>query len=119
MVLYLNLTHEAFDVMVTQEKTNEYRKPTKWIKQRLYYPDGTPKPITHIYFVRAYGGDKPYFICKLYNYIIAKKNYKMSYSNGLKVDIRKGDFNFNLGSFVEVGNLEVVEQLNFDKFMKI
>lgn len=104
-ILYLPLNKEPFDIMITGEKSNEYRKPSFWIKSRLFNKDGTSKNIDYIKFTQGYGSDRPYFIAKFEGFKRAKINYSMKYSNGLKVIINKADFNIKVGMIVEYGNI--------------
>jgi hypothetical protein len=106
--LNLSLKKQWFDLMVTGEKTEEFRKGSDWIRSRLFNPDGTRKKYDVIKFVNGYGGNKPYFICKYINFIecyfsiIARE-----YSNGLRVEgIGKGDFIIICGDIIEKGNLK-------------
>ena len=43
--LHLNINKTPFEIMVTGEKPEEYRKPTKWIISRLYNKDKSLKKI--------------------------------------------------------------------------
>lgn len=63
-ILHLSLKKEPFEVMVTGEKNQEFRKPTKWILSRLYNKDGTPKHYDVVKFTNGYGKDKPQFVCE-------------------------------------------------------
>jgi signal peptidase I len=101
--LHLTLSKLPFEVMVTGEKTEEFRKDSQWIISRLIN-----KKYDVIKFTNGYGKDKPYFICK---YLGFNKCYmdlsKHEYSNGLIVDgIGKGDFIIYLGKIIEKGNIK-------------
>jgi len=102
-VLFLTLKKEAFDVMVTGEKTIEFRKPSKWIKSRLF-----SKEYDIILFRNGYGNDKPFFTCKYYGYESVKDTEvrKAHYSNGLVVNVKEGDIQIKLGPIIEKGNLK-------------
>ncbi len=103
-ILHLNITHEAFSVMVTGEKTKEYRMPTDWIKSRLLGVRKTPH-YDRVKFTAGYGRNKPYFICifKGYEWITVWKD--IEFSNGLT--ITPGDYyEISLGHIVEVGNYQ-------------
>jgi hypothetical protein len=105
-ILYLTLTKPPFEVMITGEKNREYRKPEKWIKSRLYYPNGEPKKYDLVKFTNGYESYKnPYFAATYLGFEIAQKNYKVEYSNGLVVYVHKGDFRIKLGSIVRKGNI--------------
>ena len=98
--LYLTLSKMPFDVMVTGEKTTEYRNPSKWILSRLQGKD-----YDLIKFVNGYGSEKPYFISKFRGWEIETDPYSVVFSNGLKVDSKKGTVKIYAGDIVERGNL--------------
>lgn len=103
-ILYLPVNKGPFEVMITGEKSNEYRKPSFWIKSRLL-KSGVPKKIDFVKLVQGYGNDRPYLIARFESFHRAKINYSMEYSNGLKIKIRKGDYNIKLGTIIERGNI--------------
>ena len=82
-ILHLSLKSEPFDVMVTGEKRNEYRSPTKWIMSRLVDKNGNPKHYDVVKFVNGYGKDKPQFICEYKGFeILCGPLPSITYSNG-------------------------------------
>ena len=54
--LYLTLKKQAFDVMKTGEKKEEYRKESKWIMSRLN------KDYKYVKFTNGYRKESPSFI---------------------------------------------------------
>jgi hypothetical protein len=100
-ILYLTLSKMTFDVMVTGEKSTEYREPSKWILSRLQ-----GKEYDLIKFVNGYGSDKPYFIAKFRGWEIETNPYSVDFSNGLKVDSKKGTVKIYAGEIIECGNLK-------------
>lgn len=100
-VLHLSLKKKPFEVMVSGEKDREYRKPTKWIKSRLF-----GKGYDIIKFVNGYGSDKPYFTCKYLGFNRSHNDCSWSYSNGLTVEIEDGDLIILMGEIIERGNLK-------------
>jgi hypothetical protein len=107
--LYLTLSKIPFDVMVTGEKGEEFRKYSKWIESRLIDTETwVSKKYDFIKFVNGYGKDKPYFICKFDGFIQCYMDVKSrKYSNGLIVSgIGKYDFIIYLGEIIEKGNLK-------------
>lgn len=54
--------------MVTGEKREEFRKPSKWMLSRMFNKnkDGSKsfKKYDLVKFVNGYGNDKPYFIAE-------------------------------------------------------
>ena len=99
-ILYLTLSKMPFEVMVTGEKSTEYREPSKWILSRLLN-----KHYDLIKFVNGYGSDKPYFIAKYKGWEIETNPYSVDFSNGLKVTTKKGTVKIYAGEIVERGNL--------------
>ena len=103
-MLHLNITNEAFAVMVTGEKTNEYRLPSDWIKSRLFTGKKN-KIYDRIKFTAGYGRNKPYFICTYKGYCLGNLYTNIVFSNGLKIE--KGQYyEIKLGSIIEVGNYQ-------------
>lgn len=105
--LHLTLKKEPFDVMVTGEKHEEFRKGSDWIESRLFGDNWQPKEYDVIKFVNGYGATKPYFICKYEGFMECYMNVTTrEYSNGLKIEgIGKGDFIILCGEIIEKGNL--------------
>ena len=100
MILHLTLKKQWFDLMVTGQKTIEYRRPSKWIKDRL-----VGKEYELVKFVNGYGDDKPYFLCEYKGYEISKSTKRLDY-NGFKIKYEKGDYLIHLGKILESGNLK-------------
>ncbi len=99
-ILHLTLSKMPFEVMVTGEKSTEYREPSKWILSRLQGKD-----YDLIKFVNGYGSNKPYFIAKFRGWEIETNPYSVEFSNGLKVTTKKGTVKIYVGEIVERGNL--------------
>lgn len=100
MTLHLTLHKKAFEVMVTGEKTEEFRKPSVWMHRRLI------KPYEYVKFVNGYGSHRPYFICKYLGYGFNTTAFCRTYSNGLKVQVDVSDWVLYLGEIIEKGNLK-------------
>ena len=108
-ILHLTLNKEAFEVMVTGEKQEEFRKHSVWIESRLYNRNTwKEKEYDVIRFANGYGKDKPYFICEYLGFDVPYMNVTpRKYSNGLEVDnIGKGDFVILCGKITEKGNIK-------------
>ena len=105
-VLNLTLHKKAFEVMVTGEKWEEFRKRSKWIISRLMDDRFSPKKYDVIKFTNGYGNDKPFFVCEYEGFLECYMSVaERRYSNGLTVnDIGKGDFIIYCGKVIEVGN---------------
>ena len=104
-ILHLSLKREPFAVMITGEKVEEFRKPSKWIKSRLFDKNGCAKIYDYVKFVNGYGADKPYFICKFEEVFCNQSDYIMNYTT-FSVGVAKGDYVIRLGKIVERGNDE-------------
>jgi len=111
--LHLSLKKLPFDVMVTGEKTEEFRIDSAWIISRMFNKDGTPKNYDVIKFTNGYGSDKPYFIC---NYEGFRQNVACvpahTYSNGFEFEgMADNNFIIYLGLIIETGNLKTTNQI--------
>jgi len=110
--LLLTLQSKPFQVMLSGEKTVEFRKPSDWIKSRLFNKDGSRKEYDVIKFVNGYGEDKPFFVAifdGFDNFTRGKYNEcanQLIYSNGLEVILEEGDFQIYLGNILKKGNLK-------------
>jgi len=82
--LRLTLKKAPFDVMVTGEKTEEFREDSQWIRSRLFNKDGSPRQCDQIEYVNGYGADRPRFTTDFQGFeLLASVNRQ--YSNGLEV----------------------------------
>lgn len=61
--LPLTLKQPWFNLMLTGEKTKEYRDPNKWIISRLFWQQNLyfPKKFDKIRFTNGYGAHRPWF----------------------------------------------------------
>jgi hypothetical protein len=107
MILHLTLKKEPFDVMVTGEKTTEYRNKSEWIMSRLL-----GKKYDYVKCVNGYGKSKPFFVARYRGFEIETNPYQVSYSNGLEVKSEKGTVKIYLGEVVEKGNIKKTEPEN-------
>ena len=110
--LILSLNKAPFDVMLTGEKQEEFRKSSDWIRSRLFNRDGSEKSFDLIKFTNGYGADKPYFICKFEGFLECYMNCEARrYSNGLEVSgIGPGDFIIYCGEIIEAGNIRGIKK---------
>lgn len=104
--LNLSLHKLPFEVMLTGEKDNEFRVPSKWIVSRLYNKDGSLKKYDVVKFVNGYGYDKPYFICQYLGFEICTRQFTEVYSNGFEVEVCDGDYIIKLGKILHTGNIK-------------
>ena len=85
MTLKLVISKKPFDVMITGEKLEEFRVPSKWIESRLFDKKGNPREYELIQFTNGYGKDRSTFTAK-YKGFTKEHNIKREYSNGLKLE---------------------------------
>ena len=105
--LFLTLKKKPFEVMVTGEKSKEYREVKVWVISRLFHKNGTPKEYEFIKFVNGFGAKMPYFICKFEGFFLDKScSIRRTYSNGLCLEITEPVYVINCGEIVEKGNLK-------------
>jgi len=95
--LKLSVNKMAFSVMVTGEKTEEFRDETKWIMSRLLKKD-----YDFIQITNGYGGNRPVLVAEYLGYSIVSDVDK-TYSNGLTVKGEK--VVIKLGKIVETRNV--------------
>lgn len=106
-ILHLSLKKEPFEVMITGEKKQEYRKPTKWLLSRLYNKDGTEKQYDVIKFTNGYGKDRPQFVCEYCGIETMYGNVGLfKYSNGFQVNLVAGDIVIKCGKIGIKRNLK-------------
>lgn len=105
-ILHLTLSKKPFEVMLKSEKTEEFRKPSDWIKSRLFNKDGTRRDYDVIEFVNGYGKDKPAFITIFNGFTTCKEVSERTYSGNFKVLIDEGDFIIYLGDIIKKRNIK-------------
>ena len=84
-MLKLTLKKKWFDVMVTGEKSSEYREMGKWIESRLFNKDGSIREYDFVKFTNGYGSTRPSFICRYGGFQISPYVEK-KYSNNEVVE---------------------------------
>lgn len=101
-VLDLVLKAEAFDVMITGEKKNEFRRDSKWIRSRLIDKYNRPRQYDVVKFRRGYRTNAPYFVCTYKGFEISQITQgNRVYSNDLYVNITKNTIIIRLGEIIE------------------
>ncbi len=98
--LRLTLHKPAFDVMLTGEKTFEIRKPSRWIKSRLFDKDGNHKIYDCVHFTQGYGKNRPFFVAKCMAVCEVQAHTNWEFSNGLAVETEPGDYMIVLGNII-------------------
>lgn len=107
-ILNLTLKKPPLDVMLSGEKTLEYREPTAWIMSRLFDKNGTRKEYDAVKFVNGYGSDKPYFIAEFkgWEHLHWDRKTTKKYSNGFELELEGYYVVIKLGKILESGNLK-------------
>ena len=103
----MNLNPEPFEVMVTGEKKEEFRRPSDFIKSRLVdSKTGVDKQLKTVKFVQGYSNERPFFTAQFKGYKLEANGVHRLYSNGFEVDWRgKPTYIIYLGDIIERGNL--------------
>lgn len=97
-ILRLTLSAGPFEVMATGEKTIEYRKPSQWIKSRLY-----GKSYDFVEFSNGYGPQVPRCTAVYLGWDYFPNGMQsFEYSNGFKHQVFKGDIRIFLGEILSV-----------------
>lgn len=107
-ILHLTLKAAPFEVMVTGEKTEEYRRSSPWIESRLF-TEGNQYNKKHydlVLYRNGYGKNKPYFICEYKGFELVNERITQTYSNGLIIDTCMPTAIIKNGAILEVGNYE-------------
>lgn len=96
-ILHLTLHQSAYEVMHSGEKDFEIRRPSVWIKSRLFFANGTPKSYDAVKFTNGYGPNRPFFLAEYKGaHLIAAATQRI-FSNGLIVNSLPGDYVIVLG----------------------
>ena len=103
--LKLTLSKKPFEIMITGEKTEEFREVKKWVTSRLYNKDGSKKEYKYVKFTNGYGGDRPYFVC-IFNRTYIGNHISRNYSNNLKLSFENEIYVIELGDIIKKGNDE-------------
>ena len=101
--LKLTLSKKPFEVMITGEKTEEFREVKKWVTSRLYNKDGSKKEYKYVKFTNGYGKDRPYFIC-IFNRTYIGNHIKRKYSNNLNLSFENEIYVIELGEIIITKN---------------
>lgn len=118
--LKLNVKHKWFEIMVTGQKRNEYRKPSEWIRSRLWYINNTDKNVFPVYEPRdydfveirsGYGKHRPYFIAEFRYFSESLEEFYIGYGSGLRVKVEPRDYIIKLGKIIKIGNYETQPRL--------
>jgi hypothetical protein len=96
-VLHLTLHKAAFDAIADGYKTEEYRKPRKWIKSRL---EG--KEYDAVLFVNGYGRHRPWMLMEFKGHRVHNSvPFSVKYLNRLKVQVEQGDYVIEIGRSID------------------
>ncbi|MBF4991074.1 ASCH domain-containing protein [Methylophilus sp. QUAN] len=95
-ILYLTLTKEWFDLIVSGVKTVEYREIKPYWAKRLLNKDGTPKHFDAVHFRNGYGRSNPNALLEYQGLGVGRGRVEW----GAPPD--KDVFNLNLGEVLNV-----------------
>lgn len=109
-ILFMSLKASPFEVMLTREKTIEYRTPGKWINSRLFNKDGSRKEYDLIKFVNGYGNHRPSFTCEYRGFFIQKFAAELNYSNGLRLFVSAGTIAIMCGKIIKAPQQSTAEK---------
>jgi hypothetical protein len=108
-ILHLSLTQLPFDLMAAEYKNFEYRKPSDWLKSRLYHANGSLKEYDVIKFTNGYGHKRPFFVCEYLSFFLAERDFKAQFKSpkgmSLEISVKEGDIIIALGKILERGNI--------------
>lgn len=104
--LPLTLTGKPFEVMVSGEKREEFRKKGSFIVKRLMHADGSPKLYDYVEFTNGYGKHRPRFNARYLGFSV-KPSVNRKYSNGLIVKTRKTTYVLHLGRVLKKANMHM------------
>lgn len=104
-LLKLTLSKAPYDIMVTGEKQNEFRKPTRWILSRLL-KDGKRREYDLVQFSHGYAKGCPFFICEFKGFFFAESDHNVKYGPFI-VEVKKGDVVIKLGQIIKVKETEI------------
>lgn len=99
-MLKLTLDGVWFDIMVTGQKGNEFRKPSEWMMSRLFTL-GKKRDYDLIKFSHGYQKGSAWFICEYKGFFFAQSDHSVKYGN-LVVHVSKGDIVIKLGQILKV-----------------
>lgn len=91
-ILKLTLNKEAFEITGTKEKMVELRHNSDWIRSRLFNKDKSEKQYDYVLLMHGYGHDKPWKLFTFSTLVKVTIGKQMIYSNGLKFELKKGDW---------------------------
>lgn len=105
-ILKLTLKKAPFEVMVTGEKTSEYRTNSKWMISRIYGKNGFPKQYDYVEFTNGYGGYLPKFLVEFKGFhFLGHGIHTEPYSNGFHIGyLPSGTIEIKLGKVVKIEN---------------
>ena len=107
LTLHLTLKQPWFNLMLTGEKTKEYRDPSKWIMSRLFWEQNPrlPKKFDRVRYTNGYGAHRPWFECKFNGAGLATLNETLFYNNGDKLELHGKFLIIMNGDILDNGNI--------------
>lgn len=111
-VLYLTLFHLPFQVMLLGEKDIEFRRDSKFIRDRLLNKDGSIKRYDFVNFKNGYQANAPEFTCKYIATTRMRIDIEYKYSNGFSVSLSSDEptWFIILGEVIHSKNLKPISK---------
>jgi hypothetical protein len=112
--LHLTLKQPWFNLMLTGEKTKEYRDPSKWIMSRLFWEQNLyfPKKFDKIRFANGYGAHRPWFEVEFLGVNKAILKETLHYTTGDTLELYGEFLVIRLGKVLDSGNLDIIKTIN-------
>jgi hypothetical protein len=105
-ILHLTVKKHWFDLIFSEEKKMEIRRPSSWIKSRLINKkSGKDKVYDIVRFRDGYNKDARTIDVHYRGYIIACGSFINTYRNGSSIKINAGDYVIRLGSICKTINI--------------
>jgi hypothetical protein len=108
-ILKLTLQKQPFEVMVTGEKTSEFRRPSYWLMNRLVDKNGNKKHYDYVEFINGYFlGKKLHLLTNSYDFLMNSDTGKWA----TVIEEKKPTFISADGAEMFEGDLYYVPQIN-------
>lgn len=99
-ILKLVVHKQAFELLCTNEKNEEYRVSSTWMKSRLYDKFYKRRQYDAVLFIHGYQKNAPRVMREFKGFEYLKTPLHISYSNGLILFLPIGTIKINLGAIL-------------------
>lgn len=104
-VLQLSLKRKPFAIMVSGEKTTEYRAIKPWMNSRLFdSKSGARRDYDCVTFTNGYGATRPWFTAQ-FLHVTEEAVHTAPFSNGVSIHSDTPLYCIHLGSITDSGNI--------------